>query len=61
MTTVVSAQEDVIARLDEDAAMVRAYAITAVPTVFINGRRVESAGLDALLRVVDEELAMEAR
>lgn len=61
VTTVVSAQEDVIARLDEDAAMVRAYAITAVPTVFINGRRVEGAGLDALLRVVDEELAMEAR
>ncbi len=50
---------DYLARVERDQADGEALGVTGTPTFFINGRRVEELSADAIIAMIEEELARE--
>jgi protein-disulfide isomerase len=48
---------DYLARIERDQADGEALGVTGTPTFFINGRRVEELSADAIIAMIEEELA----
>jgi protein-disulfide isomerase len=48
---------DYLARIERDQADGEALGVTGTPTFFINGRQVEELSADAIIAMIEEELA----
>jgi len=44
-------------KIEQDVAEAKKAGVTGTPTIFVNGRKVKNRGIEAISKLIDEELA----